>query len=398
MSGEDIAIVHKHYPERGGAEIVADELARTFDAPIFTGYEVGDASSDDVEVRELFDGHISKLFRKDWGLNWLVRDAFYTFGWDYQPEVAEYDTLVQSGCAPMWYVPRDDQTVIRYIHSTPRTPFDLYHGDDAGAAKITRAYAKVVRTLTHHTIPFADLYVANSEVVAKRMQKYWGVDEKDIRIVYPPVDVDEYDYHPGAGDDYYVALSRLDPAKGFGLIIDAFRHLGLPLKIVGDGRHREALESRAEGADNITFEGFVPEARKRELLQNANAMVYAAKNEDFGMVPIESFAAGTPVIGVDEGFTKHQITDGETGVTYKRDVGDLVRAVEHFEANGVSADPAALHQIAQQCSTDRFRAKMRAVVGEARERAAVTAPSWDTGSDAVADADVEELVADGGDV
>jgi glycosyltransferase involved in cell wall biosynthesis len=115
----------------------------------------------------------------------------------------------------------------------------------------------------------------------------------------------------------------------------------------------------------VEFRGYLEEEEKRELLGSARALVYAAVNEDFGMVPIEAYASGTPVIGVRDGFTKYQIDDGKTGLLYDRGVQSLADAVETFASDGVRAGPEELRETARTYGLARFRESLRDVVARA---------------------------------
>lgn len=372
----DVAIVHKHYPVRGGAEVVADELARTFDAPVYTGIANPGKASDDVEVRELFaSSRLSPILRKP-SMPWqAIRDAYYYFNWDYCPELADHEVLVESGMAPFWYTPEPEQTVVRYVHSTPRMPYDRYQ--DVGRSRLVRAYSRVVRLLLEPTISYADQYVANSEAVARRLEVYFDVDREDVEVVYPPVDITGLRPTESRGD-YYLGLSRLHRGKGFDEVIRAFgeHHRDKTLRIAGDGPDRKRLERLAHGYANVELLGYVSETSKRELLEDARALIYNAHHEDFGMVPIEAFAAGTPVIGVLEGFTKYQVADAWSGVTYERGIDELAAAIERFEAIGAAASPSALAEIAEQCHPEHFRERMQTVVDRARSSAVVAPETW----------------------
>jgi glycosyltransferase involved in cell wall biosynthesis len=119
---------------------------------------------------------------------------------------------------------------------------------------------------------------------------------------------------------------------------------------------------------NVDVRGYVEEAEKRRLLRDAKALVFLAENEDFGMVPVEAMAAGTPVIGVEEGFTAEQIRDGVNGYFTDRKPSEVQAAIWWFEDEGVEWSGAQLHAFAQQFGRKRFDWEMRAAVDAARER------------------------------
>lgn len=358
-----VAIVHKHYDQRGGEERVVEALARTFDAPVYVGYVRQEAlpADEGIEIHELFGDRLALSLARRAG---PLREFYYQLAWQHVPELAEYDVLIQSGNSPGWYVPRDEQVIIRYVHSPQRTAYDLAHRQRGTA----RLFAHLLRLTYLQTLPYPDTYVANSELVARRVERYWGIE--DVAVVYPPVDVDSY--APGEREEFYLAYSRLASNKRFDEIIDAFAaHPDKRLVIGGRGPEGERLRERARGLDNVEFHGYLSTERKRELLGSAKALVYAAESEDFGIVPIEALASGTPVIGVREGFTKYQLTDGETGILYDRGPDSLATALDRFEREGVSADTADLTTAAERYGFDRFAERMDDVVSDAVERAAV---------------------------
>jgi len=114
------------------------------------------------------------------------------------------------------------------------------------------------------------------------------------------------------------------------------------------------------------------EERKRELLSSARALIMPADAEDFGIVPIEALASGTPVVGVREGMTQYQIQEGMTGYTFEwNSVSSLIEAVSRLERDGVDLSPTEIAEWATRFGRERFREQMRAVVAEAEDRASV---------------------------
>jgi len=303
----------------------------------------------------------------------MLRSLTYMGLWQNPEELQEYDVLIQSGNEPLWYTPRDEQVTIAYTHSPPRWQYDLYHqhGDTLGD-KAAKAYNMLSRVLYDHTTRFPDLFVANSELIARRIRRYWRVPRDEIQVVYPPIQTAGYgsEYAEKRGD-YYLMLSRLCAEKRVDEIIEAFQELEARLVIAGKGPERDALEEQAADASNIEFAGYVSESEKRRLMAEAKAFVYNPLNEDFGIVPIESMASGTPVLGVCDGYTKYQIDHGRTGLLYDRGPENLRDAVEEFERDGVSATRAEIEAEAEHYSVEEFRAGMRAAVEEAEKRARI---------------------------
>lgn len=366
----DIAVLHGNYFVRGGGERVADAIAETFDAPLYYGFGDEDAVPADEITRH-------KLFHPTWLGRKLVRRVHqyrdFRFMWSgmHRPELFDYGVIIQSGNEFGWYVPKQlRQAVVKYVHSPPRGPYDMHykHGD----SRLHRAYALTAKALYGHTTDYVDVYCANSEVVAQRCRKAWGVEP---RVVYPPVAVAEYG--PKQADrerpDTYLTFSRLYRHKRTREIVEAFANLDAELIVGGDGPQRDHLESIA--TENVDVRGYLSAGEKRRLLAECEALLFNAENEDFGIVPVEAFASGTPVIGVRDGFTAHQIRDGENGILYDDgdDPGAIRAAVRRFASEGVAWSPARMARYAEQFGRERFEREMREAVADAREQCRVDA-------------------------
>jgi len=354
----NIAILHDQFRMMGGAERVGCELARALDAPIYAGRVDDGVPPGDVDVRELFDGVTGRAMRR----HWLIQDFGQMFAWQHRPELWDYDVVLINKTNPLWYQPRDHQVVLGYLHSTPRALYDQF--DKQGGGVLT-ALTTAMRTLyeTNRTRP--DAWVCNSDLVQRRAALYWD-RRRDTSVIYPPVETARLSPNTAETADYYVTVGRLSDNKRVPDIVRAFQNTDKRLVVAGDGKDMPAVKRLAAGHENIMIRGHVPEDEKRRLLSEAKAFVMNAECEDFGISPIEAMAAGTPVLGVAEGFTKHQITDGENGLLYER--GQLAGAIGRFERDGVSLDERGLAASVSQFSTARFRAEVQAWVEHESER------------------------------
>jgi len=396
---EDIAIAHKDYDVRGGGEVLARHLAETFEAPMYVGRRnlKNEPDGEPPDIREIDYGPLPDwLAKRCIDAYGPLRSLAYQLVWQQQHDLTEFDTVITSGNEPLWYVPEDHQTVLAYTHSTPRWQFDLFH-DNEGLLSV--GYNYVARVLYDHNTRRPDLFVANSDLVARRINQYWNIPWEQIEVVYPPVNTRDYSRDDAETGDKYLYLGRLAGHKRVDEVVAAFNELGDDYQLIIAGRGPEEESLREQADDNVEFLGFVSESEKRDLYARAKALVYPPQNEDFGMVPIEAMAAGTPVIGVGEGFTRYQIRNYENGVTWERRHGSLMGAIEHFEENGVAWDEQEIAEFAREnFSVKQFRDGMREAVAKAQERAAVE-PDFDTPDDAdPADEEAltDRLAADGG--
>ena len=114
-----------------------------------------------------------------------------------------------------------------------------------------------------------------------------------------------------------ISYKRLD------IIIEAFNWLGWQLLISGDGPEQERLKAKA--LDNITFLGHVSDAQRKELFSKAKSVIVAAL-EDYGLVPVEANASGTPVIAYGAGGVLDTQIHGKTGVLFKRQTPESIQS------------------------------------------------------------------------
>lgn len=369
----NLAIAHWGEHANGGGDRLAWELSRVFsDAQFFVGWRDETVEPADVEPEQLIQGRLLRWALKRGG---LARQFAHLLGWQVAEPLREYDVLVTSGNEPLFYVPPDDQTWLAYIHHTNRRQSDQI--DEVTSTrfrslKLLLYYA--IRVAYDHNTHKPDLFVVNSEIVKRRVARYWGVDEERIRVVYPPVDTSAYSPNDAETQDYYLTLSRLDWHKNVDGIIEAFNDSNRRLIVAGEGPERTSLEAMAD--ENVEFAGFVSEERKRELLAGAKAFVFNGRDEDFGIAPVEALAAGTPLLGVDEGMTRYHVVSGKNGYHHSRDDGPSIsETITRFESDGVEWSPDEIASFADRFSVSAFQQGMENAVAEAVERSRV-APDW----------------------
>lgn len=341
-----VAILHDRFPQIGGGEKFAIEAARALDAPIYTMYvSAGTELPDDVEVvpirQEKYARGISKHFLewKNEGMNPLETLSVALDMTDGHPDLAEYDVVFESAPLSKHYVPTVDQSIVHYPHSPPRWLYDLYRDRMASfdypfVRFVLKAYAKLWRALDKEANDYVDRFVANSELIRDRIRRFY---HRDADVIYPPV---TGSWRNEGDEGYFVTWSRLAPEKRISMLAEAFTELDETLVIAGDGEERAEIERIADGHPNVEVRGFVEDIES--LVANATAVVYAPKQEDFGLVGAEALMAGKPLLGVDEGFTKYQVIEGVTGELFEPTVEGVRRAVREFDADDY--DPETIRE------------------------------------------------------
>ncbi|ELZ19442.1 group 1 glycosyl transferase [Haloterrigena salina JCM 13891] len=362
----NVAILHDRFPGIGGGEEFAIEAARVLESPIYTTYvAAGTDIPDDVEVIPFQQAKYTSLpWRpflewKNEGMNPLETLNVALDMTDAHPDLADYDVILESAPLSKYYVPEVGQRIVHYPHSPPRWLYDLYRdrlsGFDAPFVQTgLKAYAKGWRALDKEANDYVDQFVANSELVRDRIRRFY---DRDAKVVYPPV---TGDWRNEGDDGYFVTWSRLAPEKRIDTIAKAFAGLDERLVIAGDGEQREALEAFAENYDNIEVRGYVEDIES--LVARATAVVYAPKQEDFGLVGAEAMMAGKPLLGVNEGFTRYQVQSARTGLLFEPTIESIRETVRRFDPDDF--DSAEIRAEARRYEYDRFAAGLREVVAE----------------------------------
>ncbi|MFZ8758371.1 glycosyltransferase [Microbacterium sp. HMH0099] len=200
----------------------------------------------------------------------------------------------------------------------------------------------------------ADAYVATNKVVASRVTEFYGVIP--YAIVPPPID-DRFFSEPIERGETYVWAGRIvEPYKRLGLVIEAFRNTKRQLVVVGDGRDRARLESAAP--PNVTFVGRKKTSELASIFAGSKALIFPSE-DDFGMVPIEAMASGTPVIAWDGGGPAETVREG-VGIRFREPTTTALHAaLTAFESQ--DWDPREIHAYAKKFSTSEFSGRMRDV-------------------------------------
>ena len=350
----DVALVHDWLPVYAGAERVLEQMIHTL--PESSLYSLIDFVPDDQ--RDFLQGKsVTTSFLQT--LPWARTKYRY-----YLPlaplaieqfDLRDHDIVVSSSYAvAKGVLTRADQLHVSYVHSPVRYAWDLYPEYMASLGWVRRILAQLVlhylRLYDATTATRVDRYVANSKHVAQRI---WKTYRRRATVIYPPVDVDRFTVCADK-EDYYLAMSRLVPYKRLDLIVRAFTATpSRELIVIGDGPERARLERLA--GPNVTLLGYQPNDAVNHYMQHARAFVFAAE-EDFGILPVEAQACGTPVIAYGCGGATETVRPGETGVFFPHQtVAALHAALDRFESTADRFDPETLRANAERFSAERFR-------------------------------------------
>lgn len=245
--------------------------------------------------------------------------------------VSEYDLIISSSWAVAKGIKKNKKQLhICYCHTPIRYAWDLYEEYTSSLKQpkkfIVQKTLEYIRRWDAKTLERVDYFIANSSYVKERIKRIY---KRDATVIYPPVDMTQFCLSE-TKKEYYLTASRLVPYKKTKLIVEAFNNMpDKKLIVIGAGEEYESIQAIAKS--NIALMGYQDDRVLIEYMQNARAFVYAAV-EDFGIVPIEAMACGTPVIALNEGGTAETIVDNVIGVHFnKQNVYDICTAIKKFE-------------------------------------------------------------------
>ncbi len=363
-------IVHEWIEPTGGAERVVDEMVRVFpDADLYCLWNDDPGRYQDRRVVE----------------SWLARTPLRRF----KPLAAAAAPVVWCNMRPgsadgyPWILVSShlfahqarlrgapDVPKFVYVH-TPARYLWAPSLDTRGARGAVRLVAPLFRRVDRARANEPNqLYAANSHFIKERIRQSWDVE---ARVIYPPVDVarglsgrdwaGQLDEAESAilkslPEEFLLGASRFVPYKRLDAVIAAGRASRMPVVIAGRGPEEAALRALAarSGVD-VRFVVSPSDDLLSALFQRASVYVFPPV-EDFGIMPVEAMAFGTPVVANALGGASESVLDGSTGILVKSfsSPSEVRAAVDAAR----SLEPARARQRARDFAPERFADELRA--------------------------------------
>lgn len=365
MSG---LIVTEWIEPSGGAERVLDAMGEVFpDSEIFC---LWDDAPERFAKGRVSQSWLSRTpFRKHKAAALPLLDAT----WRRVAVRDDLDWVLASSYVFAHHVRVPDPSVPKFVyaHSPARYLWDP-ESDERGRHALVRAVSPLFRGIDRRRAQEATTIAANSRFVRDRIARAWN---RDAVVIHPPVaveairaqpdwrtqvvDADERRILERLPQTFVMGASRFTPYKALDLVIDAADRVGLPAVIVGRGPDELRLRARAaEARVPVEFVIGPSDALMYALMQQSSVLVFPPI-EDFGIVPVEAQAAGTPVVTGPVGGQIETIVPGVSGViAASADPNDLAAGIE-----------AALHLapfdsriLSERFGPDRFARELREFV------------------------------------
>jgi glycosyltransferase involved in cell wall biosynthesis len=351
LPGRSVALVHEWFGATGGSENVFVAISEVLpQAKAFVLWRDADARRG-ADFQESWLArtplrHVKPLALPVMPLAWrtLTREDF--------------DVVISSSHAFAHTVkmPSAGHTrYLSYVHSPARYVWSPDF-DGRGAGGLLSVPRRALQAADVRLSRHVSSYAANSREVQARVRRFWN---RDARVINPPVDVEYFAGAPAPQRsqprDYLLGVGRWIPYKNFDLIIEIADAARTPLIIAGSGPQEAALRRAAERAGvPVAFERQPSRERLRELYWGARALLFPV-HEDFGIIPVEAQACGTPVLGARRGGLLETVVDGETGFLIDgNDPAQYAAALRRLD----ELDHGRIAAHARRFSTDVFKANI----------------------------------------
>ncbi len=347
---------------RGGEKCLEVLCRRQPDAPLFTLLHRPGSVSATIERRPIHTSFLQRLPDVHRYYRYLLPlMPAAAAGWRVPPceLVVSFSHCVAKAVQPPRGVPH-----VCYCFTPMRYAWHLrraYFGE-AGVGQLkARVLGRLLRELRRwdrRTAERVTHFIAISETVRRRIAECYG---RESAVIYPPVDTEFYHPAPVRREDYYLAVSAFAPYKRLDLAIEACMRLGRRLVVIGTGQDESRLRAGAGGG--VHFLGWQPDEVIRDHLRHCRALLFPGE-EDFGIVPVEAQACGTPVIALGRGGATETVlplggTREPTGVWFEEQtVEGLAEALTRFERHADAFDPLVARRQAQHFATRRFAGEL----------------------------------------
>ena len=277
-----------------------------------------------------------------------------------------YDLVLTSSATVAKYARRHRGRHLCYCYFPTRAIWNAtgYFGPERGLSRWVFEF--LLRYLRRRDVEAAQKvsrFIAISQMTREEIRNRYG---RTSIVIPSPIDFDRFvTYSKVPKENFYLIVSRLETWKRVDYAVEAFTRSGRRLCVVGGGPDAKRLKAMA--GPTIEFLGRVDDESLAQLYGQAAAVIFTPILE-YGLVPLEANAAGTPCIAFGRGGVLETMVGlgdslgrAPTAVFFDeqtpQSINDAVAVCEQAEF-----DREALVSHAQAYNVDAFRARMRAAV------------------------------------
>jgi len=362
-----VAIVHDWLNGMRGGEKVLEAICEIYpEATLFTLFCEKEKLSPVLKSKKIITSPMQSYgFARNHYRYFLPIMPFFIRSFN----LSEYDLIISSShCVAKGIKKPKNAKHVSYVHAPMRYMWDRF--DDYFNVNNSKIITILIAYLMRPFLRYwdyrvsqkknVDIIIANSRFIAEQIKKNYN---RNSTVINPFVDFTKfYPTHKIEKQNYFLAFGAFAPYKKFDLVIDVFlKQKNLNLIIAGSGQDEKMILVKAKNAPNIKIIIKPKDEEVPELYQNARALIFPGL-EDFGITPLESLAAKTPVIAYSKGGILDTITS-ETGITFnEQSVDCLESALLSFIKKEQSFNLNECSNRAQLFTKNQFKSSFQSLV------------------------------------
>lgn len=356
-----IAVFHNFMDNIGGAEMVGLTLARELKADFYSTnideHKIKKMGFNDIALKSIGKIPVNAPYRQQVALR-KFRKLDLKNSYDFY--IIDGDWAV-SGAV-------NNKPNLWYVHSPIREIWDLYEFTRQNIVPYHLRWcfdlwSRYNRHLNKKYVRHVDNLVCNYQNTRSRVKKFL---EKDAEVIHPPTETSHFS-NKGPGG-YWLSVNRLIGHKRIALQLEAFKKLpDEKLVIVGSYEQSERFKEHAAflkkiKPPNVEILSWVDHSKLLDFYAGCKGFITTARDEDFGMAPVEAMASGKPVIAPNEGGYKETVIDGKTGMLIDDiSVDKLIAAIDEVGKAPETFKDACLNQ-AKKFDTSVFIEKIKSEI------------------------------------
>lgn len=354
-----MAIVHDYLCGMGGSERVFQYICEEFaEADAYTLAYNPTRTLSYFKVRNIRTTWMNRFVQSMDSFRWSFPVATHVME---AIDLSGYDLVLSSSATVAKYVrvPNGQHICYCYIPTRALWQTGEYFGE-SWKSKLIQPFLSYLKRHDLQAAQRVNQFIAISKTTQEHIANTYG---RDSQIIFSPIDLDRFAPSEDRGE-HYLVVSRLEQWKRVDYAIEAFNRLGLPLKVIGTGKEETKL--RAMAGPNITFLGGVDDETLAKEYAVAKAVIFTPFLE-YGLIPLEANASGTPVIcygvgGITETMIPWSADSAENNSAtavffYEQTPKSLMAAVKQFEK--ATFDATSLVSHASRWGVPEFKRQLR---------------------------------------
>lgn len=353
-----IALVHDYLCGIGGSERVFQYLCEEFkEADVYT------LSFNPAKTLPYFKNikinttWLNKYVQSREAFKWSFPLATYAME---AIDLNEYDLVLSSSATVAKYVrvPNGIHICYCYIPTRALWQFDEYFGKSI-KIQFLKFIIPLLKKRDYKAAKRVNHFIAISNSSKEFIRKFYN---RDSTVIYSPIDLEKFRVS-SFKKNHFLIVSRLEHWKKIDYAIQAFNTMNLPLRIIGTGKDEKRLKDMAKS--NIEFLGEVDDNTLIREYSKAKAVIFTPELE-YGLIPLESIACGTPVVcygkgGVEETMIPWESNNSKATSTaiyfYEQTPESLIEAIHKFEKASFNTQALVKHSL--EWSVSEFKQKIR---------------------------------------